>query len=99
MILPGKTIGVLGGGPLGRMLAQAAQTLGYRVHVFEPQVDCPASAVANLEGNASYEDVEGMKGRARCESARMRSSREPWRFFVGAAVSWSAGWISNVSFR
>ncbi|MGC4071475.1 MAG: ATP-grasp domain-containing protein [Nibricoccus sp.] len=36
MISPGKTIGVLGGGQLGRMFAQAAQTLGYRVHVYEP---------------------------------------------------------------
>jgi len=55
MITPGKTIGVLGGGQLGRMLAQAAQTLGYRVHVYEPQSHCPAGAVANREINASYE--------------------------------------------
>ena len=53
MIAPGKTIGVLGGGQLGRMLAQAAQTLGYRVHVYEPQIHCPACAVAILELNAS----------------------------------------------
>ncbi len=57
MILPGKTIGVLGGGQLGRMFAQAAQSLGYRVHVYEPQVGCPAGAVANREVNASYEDA------------------------------------------
>ncbi len=61
MILPGKTIGVLGGGQLGRMLAQAAQTLGYRVHVFEPQAGCPAGAVANREVNASYEDVAALR--------------------------------------
>src|SRR5882724_523323 len=60
MILPGETIGVLGGGQLGRMLAQAAQTLGYRVHVFEPQCNCPAGAVANREFNASYEDVAAL---------------------------------------
>lgn len=65
MILPGKTIGILGGGQLGRMLAQAAQTLGYRVHVFEPQVDCPAGAVANREINASYEDLAALKEFAR----------------------------------
>ncbi|PAW74987.1 MAG: 5-(carboxyamino)imidazole ribonucleotide synthase [Opitutia bacterium Tous-C4FEB] len=57
MILPGKTIGVLGGGQLGRMFAQAAQSLGYRVHVYEPQAGCPAGAVANREVNASYEDA------------------------------------------
>lgn len=60
MIAPGKTIGVLGGGQLGRMLAQAAQSLGYRVHVYEPQPHCPAGAVANREVNASYEDEDAL---------------------------------------
>jgi 5-(carboxyamino)imidazole ribonucleotide synthase len=65
MIALGKTIGVLGGGQLGRMLAQAAQTLGYRVHVYEPQIHCPAGAVANLEVNASYQDAEALLDFAR----------------------------------
>lgn len=65
MILPGKTIGVLGGGQLGRMLAQAAQTMGYRVHIFEPQSGCPAGAVANREINASYDDVAALTEFAR----------------------------------
>lgn len=65
MILPGKTIGILGGGQLGRMLAQAAQSMGYRVHVFEPQAKCPAGAVANKEVNASYEDLAALKEFAR----------------------------------
>lgn len=65
MILPGKTIGILGGGQLGRMLAQAAQTLGYRVHVYEPQAQCPAGAVANREVNASYDDPEALREFAR----------------------------------
>src|SRR5688572_9889182 len=65
MILPGKTIGVLGGGQLGRMFAQAAQSLGYRVHVFEPQADCPAGAIANREVNASYEDIDALQRFAR----------------------------------
>jgi 5-(carboxyamino)imidazole ribonucleotide synthase len=65
MILPGKTIGVLGGGQLGRMFAQAAQSLGYRVHVYEPQVGCPAGAVANREVNASYEDAGALMEFAR----------------------------------
>jgi len=60
MIALGKTIGVLGGGQLGRMLAQAAQALGYRVHVYEPQPNCPAGAVANREINASYEDEDAL---------------------------------------
>ena len=65
MIAPGKTIGVLGGGQLGRMLAQAAQTLGYRVHVYEPQIHCPAGAVANHEVNASYQDADALLDFAR----------------------------------
>ena len=65
MILPGKTIGVLGGGQLGRMFAQAAHTLGYRVHIYEPQVNGPAGAVADREVNASYEDGAALRAFAR----------------------------------
>jgi 5-(carboxyamino)imidazole ribonucleotide synthase len=65
MILPGKTIGVLGGGQLGRMLGQAAQSLGYRVHIFEPVGPCPAGAVANREVNGSYEDTAALMAFAR----------------------------------
>ncbi len=64
-ILPGKTIGVLGGGQLGRMLAQAATRLGYRVHVYEPQAGCPAGAVAHKEVNAPYEDTAVLAAFAR----------------------------------
>lgn len=65
MLLPGKTLGILGGGQLGRMLAQAAQSMGYRVHVFEPQPNCPAGAVAHREVNASYEDLGALAEFAR----------------------------------
>ena len=65
MIPPGRTIGVLGGGQLGRMLAQAAQTLGYRVHVFEPEQACPAAAVANRVVHASYDDTAALEAFAR----------------------------------
>jgi 5-(carboxyamino)imidazole ribonucleotide synthase len=65
MILPGETIGVLGGGPLGRMLAQAAQTLGYRVHVFEAAGPSLAGAAANKEVNASFEDIPALVAFAR----------------------------------
>jgi 5-(carboxyamino)imidazole ribonucleotide synthase len=65
VIAPGQTIGVLGGGQLGRMLAQAAQTLGYRVHVFEPVGPSPAGAIANREINANYEDTAALAAWAR----------------------------------
>ncbi len=64
-VLPGGTIGVLGGGQLGRMLAQAATRLGYRVHIFEPQANSPAGAVAHLEVNAAYEDLVALSAFAR----------------------------------
>ncbi len=64
-ILPGKTIGVLGGGQLGRMLAQAATRLGYRVHIYEPAAHCPAGAVAHQEVNAPYEDLAALTAFAR----------------------------------
>lgn len=60
MIPPGQTIGVLGGGQLGRMFAQAAQRLGYRVHVYEPAHDSPAGEVATREFNAPYTDVAAL---------------------------------------
>jgi 5-(carboxyamino)imidazole ribonucleotide synthase len=64
-ILPGKTIGVLGGGQLGRMLSQAATRLGYRVHVYEPAANCPAGAVSHKEVNAPYEDTAALTAFAR----------------------------------
>jgi 5-(carboxyamino)imidazole ribonucleotide synthase len=42
-VRPGSTIGILGGGQLGRMLALAAAQLGYRAHVFVPEADSPAA--------------------------------------------------------
>jgi len=64
-ILAGKTIGVLGGGQLGRMLAQAVKRLGGRIHVYEPQAKCPAGAVADKEVNASYDDIAALAAFAR----------------------------------
>lgn len=65
MISPGNTLGILGGGQLGRMLGQAAQSLGYRVHVYEPIGPCPAGAVANKEINGSYDDTTELGAFAR----------------------------------
>jgi 5-(carboxyamino)imidazole ribonucleotide synthase len=52
----GSTIGIIGGGQLGRMLAMAAARLGYRTVVLEPQADCPAAQVANRQITAAYDD-------------------------------------------
>lgn len=55
-LAPGSTIGIIGGGQLGRMLAMAAARLGYRITVLEPQADCPAAQVANRQIVAAYDD-------------------------------------------
>ncbi len=65
MIVPGKAIGVLGGGQLGRMFAQAAQSMGYRVHIYEPSGDCPASAVADQLTSAPYDDPAALEAFAK----------------------------------
>lgn len=65
MISPGNTIGILGGGQLGRMLAHAAERLGYRVHIYEPTPDCPAGEVAASETNAPYDDTTTLTSFAR----------------------------------
>ncbi len=52
----GATIGIIGGGQLGRMLAMAAARLGYRTIVLEPQANCPAAQVANRQLPAAYDD-------------------------------------------
>ncbi|MEQ9460759.1 MAG: 5-(carboxyamino)imidazole ribonucleotide synthase [Phycisphaeraceae bacterium] len=56
VILPGATIGVLGGGQLGRMLSQAAKRMGYRVHVFDPGDDPPAAQVSDAHTQANWDD-------------------------------------------
>jgi 5-(carboxyamino)imidazole ribonucleotide synthase len=56
MLSPGATIGILGGGQLGRMTALAAERLGYRVHVFATEPDSPAAQVSADAVVATYED-------------------------------------------
>ena len=56
MIAPGGTIGILGGGQLGRMLAIAAAPLGYRCHIFSPEPEGPAAQVSAAETVAAYDD-------------------------------------------
>lgn len=58
VIEPGKTIGILGGGQLGRMFAIAARRMGYRVHALDPAPDCPTGQVADVEWSAPYDDVD-----------------------------------------
>jgi 5-(carboxyamino)imidazole ribonucleotide synthase len=65
LILPGSTIGVLGGGQLGRMFAMAARRLGYRVHTLAPEDDTPTAQVADVAVNAPYDDLDAVRRFAR----------------------------------
>ncbi len=61
MLPPGSTIGVLGGGQLGRMFALAAARLGYRVHVYAPDRDNPTEQVCDRATHAAYDDEAALK--------------------------------------
>jgi 5-(carboxyamino)imidazole ribonucleotide synthase len=60
-LAPGATIGILGGGQLGRMLSVAASRLGFKTCVFEPAGDCPASHVSNYHVKAGYDDEAALR--------------------------------------
>lgn len=64
-ILPGSTIGILGGGQLGRMTAMAARSLGYRVQVLDPDPSCPARFVVDSCFEASWDDARAAADLAR----------------------------------
>ena len=64
-IPPGSTIGILGGGQLGRMLAMAAARLGYHCHIYAPEADPPAAEVAAQFTRGEYTDAAAMAAFAR----------------------------------
>ncbi len=61
MILPGATLGVLGGGQLGRMFTVAARTMGYRVMVLDPDPKSPAGGIADEHLQADYQDPKALE--------------------------------------
>ena len=60
-LLTGATIGILGGGQLGRMLSVAASRLGFKTHIFEPGANPPAADVAHAVTTAAYEDEAALR--------------------------------------
>ncbi|WP_267378917.1 5-(carboxyamino)imidazole ribonucleotide synthase [Sphingomonas sp. GC_Shp_6] len=60
MIAPGATIGILGGGQLGRMLAVAAAQLGYRTHILAPDRESVAAQTASSLTRAEYDDRDAL---------------------------------------
>ena len=60
-LAPGATIGILGGGQLGRMLSVAASRLGLKTHIFEPGANPPAGQVADCVTTAGYDDTAALE--------------------------------------
>jgi 5-(carboxyamino)imidazole ribonucleotide synthase len=76
----GSTIGVIGGGQLGRMLAMAAARLGYKTIILEPQPDCPAAQAANRQIVAAYDDPAALDDlAANCQVVTYEFETFPWR--------------------
>jgi 5-(carboxyamino)imidazole ribonucleotide synthase len=68
-VLPGSTLGILGGGQLGRMFAFAAKRMGYRVITLEPSPDSPCGQVADDQIQADYADEKALRELAsRCQA-------------------------------
>ncbi|UFJ40979.1 5-(carboxyamino)imidazole ribonucleotide synthase [Brevibacillus humidisoli] len=61
MIKPGATIGLLGGGQLGRMIALAGRAMGYRFATMDPTEDSPSGQVSDRQVVAAFDDVEGAR--------------------------------------
>jgi 5-(carboxyamino)imidazole ribonucleotide synthase len=78
MILPGATIGVLGGGQLGRMFVEAARTMGYHIVVLDPDKNSPAGSIADRHICAGYEDSAALKKLASlCEAVTTEFENVP----------------------
>ncbi|WP_408605282.1 5-(carboxyamino)imidazole ribonucleotide synthase [Bacillus timonensis] len=60
-ILPGQTIGIIGGGQLGRMMAISAKEMGFSVAVLDPTPNSPCGQVADIEITADYDDLDAIK--------------------------------------
>lgn len=57
VLLPGSTIGILGGGQLGRMTGMAARSMGYDIHVLDPDPNCSAGVIASRVITAKFDDA------------------------------------------
>jgi 5-(carboxyamino)imidazole ribonucleotide synthase len=60
LILPPATLGIIGGGQLGRMFTISAKQMGYKVALLEPDIDCPASHFADFHIKTAYDDITGL---------------------------------------
>ncbi|HLU00309.1 MAG TPA: 5-(carboxyamino)imidazole ribonucleotide synthase [Burkholderiaceae bacterium] len=79
-LMPGQWLGMLGGGQLGRMFCHAAQSLGYKVAVLDPDPLSPAGAVAEMHIQAAYDDASALEQlAARCKAVTTEFENVPAR--------------------
>ena len=77
-ILPGATLGVLGGGQLGRMFCVAARTMGYKVVVLDPDPQCGAGLIADVHIKADYTDQAALADMAtQCDAITLEFENIP----------------------
>ncbi|BDX00793.1 5-(carboxyamino)imidazole ribonucleotide synthase [Maricaulis maris] len=87
-LLPGSVIGILGGGQLGRMLANAGASLGFDVHIYDPEPDCPASRVAARSYCAPWDDAGAVANFAsRCDAITYEFENVPVETVAIAAAA------------
>ena len=60
-ILPGQTIGIIGGGQLGRMMGLAAKEAGFKIAVLDPTMDSPCGQIADIRIVAPYDDEAALE--------------------------------------
>lgn len=105
-IPPGGTLGVIGGGQLGRMFVHAAQRMGYRTIVLSPERDCPAAQASNESIIAAYDDLTALRRLSReAEAATVEFENIPAAAlrFLGRSIpvrpSWRTVWICQNRLR
>jgi 5-(carboxyamino)imidazole ribonucleotide synthase len=86
---PGATIGILGGGQLGKMLAMAASEMGYNTHIYTNESDCPAAAISRRITVAEYDDEEALASFAK----RVDVVTYEFENIPISPVRWLAAWV------
>ncbi len=87
-VLPGATLGVMGGGQLGRMFIHAAQSMGYRTAVLDPDANSPAGLVSHHHVQTDYFDVDGLKVMAQlCQAVTTEFENVPAQALLTLAES------------
>ncbi len=104
IILPGGTIGILGGGQLGRMLAMEGRRMGYRIGVLDPVEHCPAAQVADFFVQSALTNTQGvMDFVAQVDVVTIETELVPWMLLAdietGKATRPASGVLALVQDR